>query len=97
MVRHFLTGSAVAGAGLIAISAGLLLPPAASAYPLDLSTAICDTYRAEHQGLILSNLARPIATRMVVESGASLPDASTFIDSTVTAQCPEYIYLLPRP
>lgn len=95
MVRHFLTGSAVAVAGVLAMSA--LLPAAASAYPLDVDRAICDTYRAEHQGLILSNLARPIATRMVVESGTSLPLAADVINATVTAQCPEFIYLLPRP
>ena len=97
MIRHFLTGSAVAGAGLIAMSAALLMPPTAHAYPVDLSKAICDTYRAEHQGLILSNLARPIATRMVVESGTSVTYAADVINSTVSAQCPEFVYLLPRP
>ena len=90
------TIAAVTAAGALT-AAAVLTPPMGYAVPIDLSRAICDTYQAEHQGLILSNLGRPIATRMVVESGVSLPDASTFIDSTVTAQCPEYIYLLPRP
>lgn len=90
------TIAAVTAAGALT-AAALLTPSVGYANPIDLPRAICDTYGAEHQGLVLSNLARPIATRMVVESGISLIDASTVIDSTVTNRCPEYIYLLPRP
>lgn len=97
MVRHLRTSAAVAGAVVTAVSAALLTPSVGHATVPDLSKAICDTYRAEHQGLILSNLARPIATRMVVDSGISLTYAADFINSTVSAQCPEFIYLLPRP
>jgi hypothetical protein len=89
------TIAAVTAAGALT-AATLLTPPVGYADPIDLNRAICDTYRAEAQGLIIRATARPIATRMLMAAGTSptWADAFTVIQSAITANCPEYTNLL---